>query len=129
MKRSNNKKSVKRKDFEIGFYESLIKKRPNFVQALISLGNAYTRKGFYREGLAVDRKLVQLRPEDPEIRYNLACSLSLTKDVKQAFAELKNAVLLGYDEFAYILRDSDLKNLRRHSNFKKFLAKIERLKQ
>jgi tetratricopeptide (TPR) repeat protein len=123
------KKKIKKKDFEIIFYENLLKNRPNFIQALVSLGDAYTRKGFYNEGLEVDRKLVQLKPEDPVVHYNLACSLSLVGEVEQAFAELKKAVLLGYDDFSYILEDPDLENLRKHLQFKEFFAKIKRIKK
>jgi tetratricopeptide (TPR) repeat protein len=123
MKRRN-----KRKDFEIIFYENLIKLRPNFIQALSCLGDAYTRKGFYQEGLEVDRKLVKLRPEDPVVHYNLACSLSLLGDVEQSFQELKKAVLLGYDDFSYILEDPDLADLRKHPAFKEFYQKLTRIK-
>lgn len=123
------KKKRKRKDTEIQFYESLIKKRPNFVHALISLGDAYTRRGFYEEGLAIDKKLVRLRPDDPVVHYNLACSLSLLGKLDEALQELKNAVLLGYNDFDYILKDPDLKNLHTHPEFKNFWQKIMRLKK
>ena len=84
-----------RKDFEIKFYEDILKKHPDFVNVLISLGDTYTRKGLHQEGLAVDKKLVSLKPDDPIVHYNLACSLSLTGQVKEALSELKRAVLLG----------------------------------
>ena len=116
----------KRKDFEIKFYEELIQERPDFTQVLASLGDAYTRKGFYAEGLAVDRKLVRLKPDDPLVRYNLACSLSLTGALEAALDELKRAVLLGYEELDYILRDPDLASLRKTSGFVLFWRKISR---
>lgn len=117
----------KKKDFEIKFYEGLLQKRPDFVDALITLGDAYTRKGFYEEGLEVDRKLAELKPEDPIVHYNFACSLSLTEELEQAFKELKKAVLLGYDDLSYILKDGDLENLRKHPQFNDFFEKIKRI--
>jgi len=122
------KKKTKKKDLEIIFYENLLKERPNFFQALVSLGDAYTRKGFYQEGLEVDKALTKLKPEDPTVHYNFACSLSLVNDVEQAYKELKKAVLFGYDDFTYILEDPDLENVRKQPQFKDFLAKIKRLK-
>jgi tetratricopeptide (TPR) repeat protein len=119
----------KKKDFEIKFYEGLLQKRPDFIDALITLGDAYTRKGFYQEGLEVDRKLAKLKPEDPIVHYNFACSLSLTEELEQAFKELKKAVLLGYDDFDYILKDSDLENLRKHPQFNDFFQKLKRIKK
>lgn len=119
----------KKKDFEIKFYEGLLDKRPNFFHALASLGDAYTRKGFYQEGLEVDRKLVRLKPQDPTVHYNLACSLSLVGEIDQAFEELKRAVLLGYDDFEHIKKDPDLSRLQQHHQFDQFLEKINRIDQ
>ncbi|MFH1768711.1 MAG: tetratricopeptide repeat protein [Candidatus Omnitrophota bacterium] len=118
----------KRKDFEIRFYESLVKNNPRFRQAFSCLGDAYTRKGFYAEGRAVDERLVSLDPDDPTVHYNLACSLSLLGDIDGAFGALKKAVLLGYDDYAYILDDPDLDNLRRDGRFKDFLSKLKKLR-
>jgi len=122
-------KNRKRKDFEIKFYEALLRERPDFFHALASLGDAYTRKGFYREGLAIDRKLSDLKPEDPIVRYNLACSLSLLGEIEQSLEELKLAVLLGYDDTPYILQDKDLANLRNHPRFETFYQKLARVQQ
>ncbi|MFA5008250.1 MAG: hypothetical protein WC546_03405 [Candidatus Omnitrophota bacterium] len=119
----------KKKDFEIKFYEGLLSKNPNFFHALVTLGDAYTRKGFYEEGLEVDRKLVNLKPEDPTARYNFACSLSLVGEIEGAFKELKKAILFGYDDFSYILEDPDLENLRKHEKFNAFMEKLKHLKQ
>lgn len=122
----------KRKTFEIKFYERLLTRRPNFKEVLSCLGGVYTRKGFYSEGLDMDRRLVKLMPQDPVVRYNLACSLSLVDDIDAAFRELKKAVLLGYDDFFYILKDPDLVNLREDKRFRDFfcrMRKVEEIKQ
>ena len=128
-KKTKVNRNYQRKSFEVKFYESLLKERPDFVEVLISLGDIYTKKGFYREGLAVDKKLASLRPEDPIIHYNFACSLSLSGQVKEALQELKRAVLLGYDEFDYISADPDLKNLRKLPESHIFLDKLKKIKQ
>lgn len=119
----------KRKDLEIKFYEGLLSKNPNFFHALVSLADAYTKKGFHREGLEVDKRLVSLKPEDPTIRYNFACSLSLIGETEEAFRELKKAILFGYNDFSYILEDADLENVRKHCKFKDFFNKAKKLKQ
>ena len=46
------KKEDKKKkdlDFEIDFFEQLLKKKPDFIQALTALGNAYTQRGDYKK--------------------------------------------------------------------------------
>lgn len=122
-------KKQRRKNFEIRFCEAILEKRPNCVGVLISLGDTYTKGGFYQEGLGLDRRLAGLRPEDPVIRYNLACSLSLIGQSQEALGELKKAILLGYDEYPYILRDSDLENVRKLASFKIFFNKLKNLKK
>ena len=52
-------------DFEIAFYEKLLRAYPDFVDVLMPLGATYTRAGLYEKGLAVDQRLAQLRQEDP----------------------------------------------------------------
>jgi len=120
-------KKRKRKDLEIRFYENIVKERPNFVNVLISLGDIYTRKGFYEEGLAVDKRLAKLLPDDPIINYNLACSFSLVGNLDDALVQLKKAVLLGYDDFNFINEDSDLTSLRKTHKFKLFYSKLKKL--
>ena len=128
IKKNKLKKITKRKDFEIKFYEELIKKHPNFTSVLIPLGDAYTHKGFYQEGLAVDKKLARLLPNDPIVHYNFACSLSLVGRPSEALTELKEAVLLGYNEFSFMSKDTDLKKVRELSEFKSFFSKLKKLK-
>ena len=119
------KRRPRKKDYEIKFYEGLLKKRPDFTQALSSLGDAYTRRGFYEEGLSVDKRLAELKPEDPLAHYNLACSLSLTGSIAQAQRELKEAAILGYNDFAYILEDADMENLRNAGDFCAFFHELK----
>ena len=117
----------KRKDFEIRFYEGIIEERPNFTNVLLSLGDIYTKKGFYKEGLAVDKKLIDLLPQDPIVHYNFACSLSLVSELGQSLLQLKRAVLLGYDDFDFIEKDSDLVNLRQTQDYKLFYSNLKKL--
>ncbi|SVE64160.1 uncharacterized protein METZ01_LOCUS517014, partial [marine metagenome] len=60
-------------DIEIDFLEGVVERDRNYVEALQLLGDNYTRRGRYREGLSVDRRLVRLCPSDPLVYYNLAC--------------------------------------------------------
>ena len=111
-------------DFEIKFYERLLQDHPDFVDALIPLGDAYTKRGHHDRGLAIDQRLTELRPDDPVAWYNLACSLALLKRTAAALKALARAIALGYDEFDWILRDPDLAALRKAPEFQAFLAKV-----
>jgi tetratricopeptide (TPR) repeat protein len=110
-------------EFEIVFFEGLLEKDPNFVDALIPLADLYTKKGLYEKGLELDRRLAKLRPEEPVVRYNLACSLALMGKKDDAFEALERAIELGYDDFEHLKKDSDLKRLRNDPRFKSLLLK------
>ncbi|MBF0385553.1 MAG: hypothetical protein HQL27_06740 [Candidatus Omnitrophica bacterium] len=112
-------------EFEIGFYENIVKNSPDFVEALTALGDLYTRKGLYLKGLRIDQKLASLRPEDPVILYNLACSYSLLKDLNKAFLVMKQAIALGYDDLDYLEQDRDLENLRQSEKFAKYILSLK----
>jgi tetratricopeptide (TPR) repeat protein len=115
-------------DVKIGFMEGVVKRDPGYVEALQILGDDYTRRGKYVSGLKVDEQLSQLRPEDPLVQYNLACSYSLTGNISQAVAALEKAIELGYRDFKWMTRDPDLKNLREHALYKGIRAKLRKLK-
>jgi len=110
-------------DFELSFFERLVKNNPNFVDALIPLAEVYTRKGLYEKGLKIDKKLARLKKEDPMVHYNLACSLALVGEKDAALSVLERAVELGYHDFDHMKKDSDLKILREDSRFKSILSK------
>src|SRR2546427_11844958 len=111
-------------DVEIGFIEGVIRRAPNYLEALQILGDNYTRRGRLDDGLRVDEQLGRLRPNDPMAHYNLACSYSLTEQCEAAAQALARARKLGFRDFKWTARDPDLLNLRRHSAFKKIQNKI-----
>ena len=110
-------------DFELVFFERLVKDNPNFVDALIPLAEVYTRKGMYDKGLKIDKKLAHLKKEDPVVHYNLACSLALVGEKEDALSALERAIKLGYRDFEHMKKDSDLKILRDDSRFKVLISK------
>ena len=112
-------------DFEIKFYEGILKNSPDFIEALIALGDLYTKKGFYKKGLKIDLRLARLRPEDSIVFYNLACDYSLLNQTSKALEVLKKAISLGYDDLNYLKKDKDLENLKRDERFEKFLSLLK----
>jgi tetratricopeptide (TPR) repeat protein len=114
-------------DVEIAFMEGLVKRDSSHEEALLILAEDYTRRQRFAEGLRIDERLSQLRPQDPMVHYNLACSLSLTGQIELAVDTLKKAVNLGFADFAAMAKDADLKNIREHPEYKKLRAKARRL--
>lgn len=117
-------KSIELLDFEISFYERLIRAYPDFVDALIPLANAYTRRGNHPQGLAIDLRLTELRSSDPLTWYNLACSYSLMNRVEESLDAIKRCFTLGYHDFQFLSKDPDLVNLRRSQKFRPLLESL-----
>ena len=110
--------------FEVELFEVVLSHRPDDVEALEALGMAYTQRGEFERGLGVDRRLAELRPQNPRIHYNLACSYALVGDVDLAIASLERAIELGYDDVEHLERDRDLDPIRHDRRFQELVRKI-----
>jgi tetratricopeptide (TPR) repeat protein len=116
-------------DTKIQFIEGLVKRDPVYVDALQMLGDHYTQRGRFSDGLSVDEKLAQLEPENPVVFYNLACSYSLIEEYGRAVGALEKAFILGYRDFSWLAKDPDLKNLRAQPAFGPLKEMIRALKK
>jgi Flp pilus assembly protein TadD len=114
-------------DIQIAFMEGLVRRDPGNVEALQILADDYTSRGDYFAGLKADEQLSQISPNDSLVHYNLACSYSLTGNFNQAVAALEKAFDLGYRDFKWLEKDTDLNALREHPLYKKIRAKIRQL--
>jgi len=112
-------------DIEIGFIEGVVRKDPAYVEALQILGDDYTKRGRFDDGLKVDEQLAGLRPQDATVLYNLACSYSLTGQTDEAFHALHRALAAGYDDFKWLAQDPDLESLRKHPRYNEVRAQIK----
>lgn len=115
-------------DVEIGFLEGIVHRDPKYVEALQVLGDNYTRRGKFTEGMQIDETLSRLLPDDPTVLYNLACSYALTRRLEQAASTLLRAIDRGYHDYKWLLKDPDLQNLRNHDLFKAVRARIRAAK-
>ncbi len=111
-------------DFEIEFYRGIVAHAPAYVDALMLLGEAYTRKGLYAEGLEIDRRLSALCPDDPIVHYNLACSYCLTFRKKEALESLRRSIELGYRDLAHLVQDGDFALLHGDRSFHRLLERL-----
>lgn len=119
-------KPPKDEQFEIRFYEGVITRSPNYIEALIPLAELYTRAGLYDKGLEMDKRLAVLCPEDETVFYNLGCSFALTGHKDQAIEALEKAVALGYYDADHLKKDEDLKSLHDEDAFQRLVSRLER---
>ena len=112
-------------EFDMGFYESVLKRDPAYVDVIEILGGLYTKHGRIADGLKMDRKLVKLQPRNATAHYNLACSLALAKRKTDALRTLQQAVELGYKDLDWMQQDPDLDDLKDQPAF---VALVDQLK-
>jgi tetratricopeptide (TPR) repeat protein len=112
-------------EFDIRFFESVLKHNASYTDVIEILGGLYTKQGRIADGLRMDRKLVRLLPSNATAHYNLACSLALVKRKADALRSLREAVKLGYNDFDWMQQDPDLDDLKDHPDF---LALLNQLK-
>jgi tetratricopeptide (TPR) repeat protein len=127
-KKKLNRAEQRDLDTKIEFIEGLVRRDPDYVDALQILGDHYTQRGRITEGLQVDERLARLEPQNPLVFYNLACSYSLAEEFDHAVAALDKAMQLGYRDFDWLAKDPDLKKLRAQPAFHDLKAKIRQLK-
>lgn len=112
-------------EFEIQFFEDVLKRDPKEASVVELLANLYTRVGRIDDGLKMDRRLVRLRPDSPVAHYNLACSLSLKNRKAEAIRSLRTAIGKGYRDWNWLMEDADLRNLRDYPRFRELLEEFQ----
>jgi Flp pilus assembly protein TadD len=112
------------RQFQISVYEEYLASTPDDADVLESLGHLLTRSGRLKEGLAADRRLVELRPDEPVAHYNLACSLALFGDADAALDRLRLALEMGFRDVAFIRKDRDFASLRTDPRFEALLREF-----
>jgi tetratricopeptide (TPR) repeat protein len=127
-KSRSSREQTRALDVQIQFMEGVVRRDPRYVEALQLLGDNYTKRGRYTEGLVVDEQLAQLEPENPLVFYNLACSYSLTDQCDRAADAVEKALSLGYCDFKWLAKDPDLRKLRAHSRYEQIRELIKRIK-
>lgn len=127
-KKKATRQKTRELDLQIKFMEGLVRRDPEYVDALQLLGDHYTQRGRYAQSLEVDERLSRLQPDDPFVYYNLACSYSLNRQFDLAVQALEKALNLGYRDLNWIAKDPDLRQLRKHALFRRIADKLRRLK-
>ncbi len=110
--------------FQIGICEEVLKETPLDTEALRFLAHAYFAVGRPEEGLATDRRLTDLLPKDPRVRYNLACSCALLGQRDEALDRLREACELGFDDLQLLRRDRDLDAVREDPRFREIERRL-----
>jgi len=72
------------------------------------------------------RELVRCEPEDPFVRYDLACALVRDGRKEEGLAVLSETVAMGYDEPDWLAQDEDFASVRAEARFTALLEQTRR---
>ena len=90
------------------------------------LGDDFTKRGQFNDGLKIDEQLSRLLPEDSMVFYNLACSYSLTDRIDDSITALNKAVHLGYDDSKWMDTDPDLNKVRTDPRYRSIRHQLKK---
>ncbi|HSH08886.1 MAG TPA: hypothetical protein VK995_00765 [Oceanipulchritudo sp.] len=111
--------------FEIDFCQSILKRDATNLHVMEMLAGYLTRSGRIDEGLELDRQIVEMDPDNAINHYNLACSLALKQRATEAIASLRVALEQGYNDFDWLMKDSDLSGLHDNPAFSALLSEFQ----
>ncbi len=112
-------------DFELDFYGRIAAQSPHYADVLAQLAQIYTLKGWHRAALEIDRRLSRLKPREPQVAYNLACSYCLLGRTDEALGALRRALSLGFWDIDQMLSDPDLSRLHDAPEFQDLLQTLD----
>lgn len=109
--------SPQQQQFELEFFGRILQRYPEHLDVLRRQTRLLTNAGMRTAGLACDRRLASVLPQDPLVHYHLACSLAAVGETVEALQALQIAIEFGYRDFEHLEADPDLDSLRNHPRF------------
>ncbi len=98
---------------------------PEDVRARILLAGNYAALGKGPQAVHELQKALALRPNDPNIQYNAACTYGILKKKAEALALLRKAKENGFTTMGWAARDPDLACLHGDSEFRQLVGEGE----
>jgi TolA-binding protein len=104
-------------------FTAAIDKFPTYSMAYSNRAVAYMQQKKFNMAADDLKKASELTPEDPNVYYNLTALYSLQKQSDLALNALDKALEYGFNNYNSLRKDPDLKNLRKHPEYRQVLEK------
>ncbi len=88
------------------------------AQELVLAATRLMQEGKYADALGQYHEADRLAPDQPLIKYNIACALARLERAEEALDALEQSVRLGFNDHQHIMADEDLAALRETERFK-----------
>jgi non-specific serine/threonine protein kinase len=97
---------------------------PEDARARVLLSAFYAQHGKVENAIWELEKAIEIRPRDPNLLYNAACSYGVMNMKVMALKMLKRAVELGFANRDWLQRDPDLNCLHGDPEFEKLVTEL-----
>lgn len=98
-------------------YEKYLSQHPDDARAHMYFATDLVQIGKIDQAKSEAKKALELSPGDPLMLYNAACFYAQLGEKRLAIDSLKNAIAIGYAEFEWLKRDTDLESIRNEPEF------------
>lgn len=99
---------------------------PEDARARSLLAGNYAKGGRNEDSIRELEKAISLRPEDPSILYNAACTYALLEKKDQALQCLEQAIAVGFRNVGWAERDLDLACVHDDPRFHALMAELRK---
>jgi predicted esterase len=96
---------------------------PDLSKLEKELKQAYD-SGNYQKALETAEKMHELKPDDPDTMYNMACMHCLLGHKDKAFEWLEKAIDAGFADADHLANDDDLKTIRGEDRFRALVKQL-----
>jgi Tfp pilus assembly protein PilF len=117
--------SLARENYENAINELTlaIKKYPVYTEAFANRAVVYMQLKKFNKAMDDLKAAEQINPKDPNLHYNYMAWYSLQNQLDRALDSLDEALTNGFSDYDSLRHDPDLKNVRKHPEFRKICEK------
>lgn len=109
-----------------GMGEEVLKEyKSKIAESYSELGLIYLHIRQEKKGVELLQKAIAFDPSSALPYYNLACAYSCLAKIEDALSALEAAVERGYEDYQWMLKDGDLRNLHKTERFQKIIKKLQ----
>ncbi|NUN71216.1 MAG: protein kinase [Bacteroidetes bacterium] len=102
-------------------YERYLSHHPDDSRGHMYYATDLAQVGRKEEAKVQAAKAIELSPDDPLMLYNAACFYAQMGEKTQAIQSLRDAISVGYGNYEWLQRDTDLDSLRDDPEFKELI--------
>jgi len=103
--------------------EKVYIEQPEDSGVLLKLAMHYVAIGDNEKALEALYKLIKLKPDNPDLYYNVACIYARQGKLEEAIKWLKMSLNKGFRNWDLLRNDMDLENIRNSSFYQKLMIK------